>query len=79
MWQTYDIEFTPPVFKDGKKTEAVRMTVHHNGVKVHDKAEVKSDNTTAGRGGDPNKPGPILLQDHGHSVQYRNVWLVVVK
>ena len=79
VWQTYDILFTPPVFADGKKTEPVHMTVTHNGVKVHDDAKVEKDNTTAGRGGDPSKPGPIMLQDHGHSVQYRNVWLLPTK
>ena len=33
-------------------------------------------NTTSGMGGDPCKPGPIMLQDHGHPVQFRNVWLL---
>lgn len=76
VWQSYDIEFTAPKFEDGKKTESVRMTVYHNGVKVHDDAKVNVDNTRAGMGGDPATPGPILLQDHGHPVQYRNIWLV---
>ena len=51
------------------------MTVVHNGVKIHDNQEIKVDNTTAGLGGDPNTPGPILLQDHGDPVQFRNVWV----
>ena len=76
VWQSYDIEFTPPKCTDGKRTEFGRMTVHHNGVKIHDNVELKTDNTTAGLGGDPCKPGPILLQDHGNPVQYRNIWLV---
>lgn len=76
VWQAYDIEFTAPKFENGKKTEPVHMTVYHNGVKVHDNAKVNVDNTRAGMGGDPSTAGPILLQDHGHPVQYRNIWLV---
>jgi hypothetical protein len=30
-------------------------------------------------GGPPEKPGPIMLQDHGHPVQYRNIWLMPAK
>ncbi|MBY0455824.1 MAG: DUF1080 domain-containing protein, partial [Gemmataceae bacterium] len=76
VWQSYDIEFSPPKVENGKKTEPARMTVTHNGIKVHDNVEVNTDNTTAGLGGDIAKPGPILLQDHGHPVQFRNVWLL---
>lgn len=75
VWQSYDIEFTSPKFADGKKVEPARMTVYHNGVKIHDNVAIPVDNTRAGLGGDPSKPGPIYLQDHGHPVQYRNIWL----
>ena len=76
VWQSYDIDFTAPKFEGGKKTEPARMTVSHNGVLVHDNAAIPVDNTRAGMGGDPSKPGPILLQDHGHPVQFRNLWVV---
>lgn len=79
VWQSYDIEFTAPVCKDGKKVKNGRMTVHHNGIKIHDDIELTKDNTTAGLGGDPCTPGPILLQDHGHPVQFRNIWLLPLK
>ena len=79
VWQSFDIEFTAPKFENGKKTEPARMTVHHNGVKIHDDVPIPVDNTRAGLGGDPSKPGPILLQDHGHPVQFRNVWLLPSK
>jgi rubredoxin len=76
VWQSYDIDFTAPVCKDGKKVEPARMTVSHNGVKIHDEVKVTKDNTRAGMGGDVCTPGPILLQDHGNPVQFRNVWLL---
>jgi hypothetical protein len=79
VWQSYEIEFHSPTFVDGKKSEPARITVVQNGVKIHDNVKITKDNTTAGLGGDPSMPGPIMLQDHGNPVQFRNVWLVSEK
>jgi hypothetical protein len=75
VWQSYDIRFSAPVFEAGKKVTPATITVIHNGVKIHDAVKVEKDNTRAGLGGDPAGPGPIMLQDHGNPVQYRNIWL----
>jgi len=79
VWQTFDIEFQSPTCEDGKKKAPALMTVFHNGVKIHDNVKITSDNTTSGAGGDVCQPGPVLLQDHGNPVQYRNIWVVQVK
>ena len=79
VWQTYDIDFTSPVCEDGKKKIAPRISVKHNGVVIHDNVEITVDNTVSGAGGDVCTPGPVLLQDHGNPVQYRNIWLKMVK
>ena len=55
-----------------------RMHVYHNGVKIHDDVKLAKGgkpvtNTTAGRSGDPCQLGPILPQDHGNLVRYRNL------
>ncbi|MCP5537663.1 MAG: DUF1080 domain-containing protein [Akkermansiaceae bacterium] len=75
VWQTYDIEFTAPVFKDGKKVENAILTVFHNGVKIHNKVELKSG-TGAGAKRKQVARGPILFQEHGNPTVYRNVWIV---
>jgi hypothetical protein len=76
VWQSYDIDFRAPVFADGKKVEPAQISVLHNGLRIHDKVSIPLDNTVAGLGGDPSRPGPIMLQDHGNPVQYRNIWLL---
>jgi hypothetical protein len=79
VWQSYDIEFHAPKCEDGKKTEPASITVYQNGIKIQDDVKIPVDNTRAGMGGDPCKPGPIMLQDHGNPVQFRNIWLVELK
>jgi hypothetical protein len=79
VWQNYDIEFHSPKCENGKKVEQARMTVIHNGLKIHDDVKIPVDNTRAGLSGDPCRPGPIMLQDHGNPVQFRNVWLQPMK
>ncbi|MFP6901234.1 MAG: DUF1080 domain-containing protein [Opitutales bacterium] len=74
-WQTYDVYFTAPRFKDGKKVKNARITTRHNGVLIHDDFEL--DKGTGAGGGRPEKAkGQIHLQGHGNPVRFRNIWLV---
>ena len=75
VWQSYDIDFQAPQFKDGKKVKSARINVLQNGIPIHKDIEIPLDNTVSGLGGDPSTPGPIHLQDHGNPVQYRNIWM----
>ena len=71
-WQTYDIEFTAPVYEDGKKVKNACATIKHNGKVIHDNIELHG---TPGRQGEGPGPRPLHLQGHGNKVQYRNVWV----
>jgi PhoPQ-activated pathogenicity-related protein len=76
QWQTYDIDFTAAaVDESGKKTKNARITVRHNGVVIHDDAEIPG--TTGGARNEPEgTPGVLRLQGHGNPVQFRNIWVV---
>jgi hypothetical protein len=79
VWQSYHIDFRAPVFRSGKKVQNARISVVQNGVPIHEDVAIPIDNTVAGLGGDPSRPGPVMLQDHGNPVQYRNIWLLPLK
>ncbi len=77
-WQTYDVIFTAPVFaEDGSVKAPARITVFHNGVLVQNNTTIWGATQYIGT---PNyeKHGPqepILLQDHGDAVSFRNIWI----
>ena len=75
-WQSYDIEFRAPgVDAAGAKTASARFSVWHNGIPIHSDVEV--DGPTGGAVGQAEVArGPLLLQDHGNPVRYRNVWVL---
>jgi hypothetical protein len=73
-WQSYDIIFHAARFDGNRKTKNARITVWHNGVLIHNDVELENK-TGAGRPEGP-EPGPILLQEHGNEVSFRNIWIV---
>jgi len=80
-WQTYDVEYTSSVWKDGKKISPPRVTLRFNGVLVHTDEEIPHITAHAfgSRMDEPQSDGPICLQDHGNAVQFRNIWLIPLK
>jgi hypothetical protein len=77
-WQTYDIVYHRPRFKpDGSLQSAARLTVFHNGILVQDNMELVGPTTYMKRTPYSAHPDrlPISLQDHGHPVRFRNIWL----
>ncbi len=72
-WQSYDITFRAARFNGDRKVAPARVSVLWNGVLVHRGVVLRRPT----RLGDPESasPGPIVLQDHGRPVRYRNIWI----
>lgn len=77
-WQTYDIVFHGPRFDPaGKVLSPARVTVFLNGVLIQDAQTLTGPTAHKARPPYEAHPDklPISLQDHGHPVRFRNIWL----
>ncbi len=78
-WQVYDIIYTAPRFNpNGTYFTPPTVTVLHNGVLVQNHVALRGpteyigipEYTVKAHGA-----GPIVLQDHGNPVSYKNIWI----
>jgi hypothetical protein len=76
VFQTYDIVFRRPIYKDGVELDPGYITVFLNGVLVQDHARIEGGTGHMKRShpGPFPEAGPLKLQDHGNPVRYRNIW-----
>jgi hypothetical protein len=78
-WQTYDIIYTAPRFReDGTYFTRPTVTVIQNGVLVQNHVDLRGPTEYIGIPEYSVKPhgnGPLILQDHGNPVSFRNIWI----
>jgi pimeloyl-ACP methyl ester carboxylesterase len=76
-WQTFDIVYSGPRFKDGKVTTPGYVTVFHNGVLTQNHTQILGTTVfhdlPATVVHEPK--GPIKLQDHTYPLRFRNIWI----
>jgi hypothetical protein len=77
-WQVYDIIYMAPRFNDkGTLFAPATVTVLHNGILVQNHVEIKGTIEYIGlpEYKKHDLKQPLLLQDHGNPVSFRNIWL----
>lgn len=77
QWNVYDIIWTAPRFNDDATLDSpASITVLHNGVLIlHDFELLGTTPFPDVPTYDAHGAAPIRLQDHGHPVRYRNIWV----
>jgi len=77
-WQSYDIFFKAPVYKDGKLITPAYVTVLHNGIVVHNNQVIYGPTRHKVSTSYPDKhpaKAPIRLQWHGDPIEFKNFWV----
>ena len=75
-WQTFDIVWIGPRFEGETLASPARLTALHNGVLIHHDQPLMGPTTHRKvPTNEPHPPtGPLMLQDHGNPVRFRNIW-----
>lgn len=76
-WNTYDIIYTAPTFKkDGTYRTPPRVTLLQNGVLLQNNTTILGTTEYIGFPKvNEHGEGPIMLQDHGDPISFRNIWI----
>jgi len=76
-WQVYDIIWKAPVFNgEGELVAPAMITVMLNGVVIHNNYTLTGHTPYTGLPKyTPHGRLPLLLQDHGAEVAFRNIWI----
>jgi len=75
-WQTYDIMFTAPKFKDDRRVASARFTIFHNGYKVHEDVVLPKGTGGGGKGPEGARECIFLQRYRKNAVRFRNIWIV---
>ncbi len=76
QWQSFDAYFEAPVYEGDKLIKQPYITLMHNGVFVHHRRELSGPT-----GAMPDRrsvvppASPLMLQDHGNAIRFRNIWI----
>lgn len=77
-WQAYDITFRSARWNGNTRTDKARMTIHWNGILVHNNRESGGPlaiPSVGGAGLDSTSQGLKLQNEKGTDVRYRNIWV----
>ncbi len=78
-WEVFDITFRGPRFDEtGNLTRVATISLLHNGILVHDNVALTGPTFHQQRPPYEKHPDklPLLLQNHGDRLQFRNIWIV---
>jgi hypothetical protein len=76
-WNSYDVVWRAPRFKDGKLESPATITVILNGFVVQANQTLigNTPHRTVGTYAPHADKGPVRLQDHGNPMRFRNIWV----
>ena len=77
-WHVFDVVFEAPSFESTALLSPAYLTVFHNGVLIHLRQELQGPTKhreLASYKSAHGPCGPLVLQDHGDPVRFRNIWI----